>query len=81
MFDACLFQVGRPTSMEVDVVIGADGANSRVAKDIGAGDYEYAIAFQVISTEKHLNGFFFWGFIYSIRPRSEQVTTSSTHSD
>lgn len=31
---------------QVDVVIGADGANSRVAKDIEAGDYEYAIAFQ-----------------------------------
>ena len=31
---------------KVDVVIGADGANSRVAKDIEAGDYEYAIAFQ-----------------------------------
>ena len=28
------------------VVVGADGANSRVAKDIEAGDYEYAIAFQ-----------------------------------
>merc|ERR1712060_560060 len=25
---------------------GGDGANSRVAKEIGAGDYEYAIAFQ-----------------------------------
>jgi len=33
---------------QVDVVIGADGANSRVAKDIEAGDYEYAIAFQEI---------------------------------
>ncbi|KAL5994932.1 hypothetical protein ACLOJK_024989 [Asimina triloba] len=33
-------------SMEVDVVVGADGANSRVAKAIGAGDYSYAIAFQ-----------------------------------
>lgn len=32
--------------MEVDAVVGADGANSRVAKEIGAGDYEYAIAFQ-----------------------------------
>ena len=32
----------------MDVVIGADGANSRVAKDIEAGDYEYAIAFQEI---------------------------------
>merc|ERR1719410_1798474 len=33
-------------SLEVDVVVGADGANSRVAKIIDAGDYEYAIAFQ-----------------------------------
>ena len=32
--------------MEVDVVIGADGANSRVAKNIDAGEYDYAIAFQ-----------------------------------
>jgi len=32
--------------MEVDVIVGADGANSRVAKEIDAGDYEYAIAFQ-----------------------------------
>jgi geranylgeranyl diphosphate/geranylgeranyl-bacteriochlorophyllide a reductase len=31
----------------VDLVIGADGANSRVAKEIGAGEYDYAIAFQV----------------------------------
>ncbi|XP_077241481.1 geranylgeranyl diphosphate reductase, chloroplastic-like [Tasmannia lanceolata] len=30
----------------VDVVIGADGANSRVAKSIGAGNYSFAIAFQ-----------------------------------
>ncbi len=27
-------------------MIGADGANSRVAKDIDAGEYDYAIAFQ-----------------------------------
>lgn len=54
-------------------MIGADGANSRVAKDIGAGDYEYAIAFQVISTEMRLNGFFVGGCIFSIHPRSEQV--------
>ena len=32
--------------LQVEVVIGADGANSRGAKDIEAGDYEYAIAFQ-----------------------------------
>ncbi|MEB3359717.1 MAG: geranylgeranyl reductase [Synechococcales bacterium] len=33
-------------TLEVDVVIGADGANSRVARAIDAGDYNYAIAFQ-----------------------------------
>ncbi|TKY57069.1 Geranylgeranyl diphosphate reductase [Spatholobus suberectus] len=33
-------------SLAVDVVIGADGANSRVARAIGAGDYACAIAFQ-----------------------------------
>lgn len=33
-------------SLDVDVVIGADGANSRIAKAIDAGDYNYAIAFQ-----------------------------------
>ena len=37
---------GKRESLEVDAIIGADGANSRVAKQIGAGDYEYAIAFQ-----------------------------------
>lgn len=30
----------------MDLVIGADGANSRVAKDMDAGEYDYAIAFQ-----------------------------------
>jgi len=39
-------KVGVPKTMEVDVVIGADGANSRVAKNIDAGEYDYAIAFQ-----------------------------------
>ena len=39
-------KVGKPESVEVDVVIGADGANSRVAKEIDAGEYDYAIAFQ-----------------------------------
>ena len=34
------------TSSEFDYVIGADGANSRVAKAIDAGEYNYAIAFQ-----------------------------------
>ncbi|NEP47134.1 MAG: geranylgeranyl reductase, partial [Okeania sp. SIO2H7] len=33
-------------SLKVDQVIGADGANSRIAKAIEAGDYNYAIAFQ-----------------------------------
>eukprot|EP00250_Pteridium_aquilinum_P024333 c28934_g1_i1 orf=262-1707(+) len=37
---------GIPATLEVDAVIGADGANSRVAKDIDAGEYDYAIAFQ-----------------------------------
>jgi geranylgeranyl reductase len=37
---------GEKCTLEVDVVIGGDGANSRVAKAIEAGDYEYAIAFQ-----------------------------------
>ncbi|KAJ6760530.1 hypothetical protein OIU79_025384 [Salix purpurea] len=37
---------GEKKTLEVDAVIGADGANSRVAKSIDAGDYEYAIAFQ-----------------------------------
>lgn len=32
--------------VEFDYVIGADGANSRVAKAMGAGEYNYAIAFQ-----------------------------------
>jgi len=37
---------GEFKALEVDMVIGADGANSRVAKAIDAGDYNYAIAFQ-----------------------------------
>ena len=40
--------VGEKRILEVDAVIGADGANSRVAKSINAGDYDYAIAFQVL---------------------------------
>jgi len=38
--------VGTAKTLQVDVVIGADGANSRIAKAIDAGDYNYAIAFQ-----------------------------------
>jgi geranylgeranyl reductase len=37
---------GIAKTLKVDLVIGADGANSRVAKAIEAGDYNYAIAFQ-----------------------------------
>ena len=37
---------GIQRTLKVDAVIGADGANSRVAKAIDAGDYNYAIAFQ-----------------------------------
>ena len=37
---------GEPKTLEVDLIIGADGANSRVAKAMDAGDYNVAIAFQ-----------------------------------
>jgi geranylgeranyl diphosphate/geranylgeranyl-bacteriochlorophyllide a reductase len=37
---------GEMKSLEVDLVIGADGANSRIAKEMDAGDYNFAIAFQ-----------------------------------
>ncbi|MFB2921740.1 MULTISPECIES: geranylgeranyl reductase [Aerosakkonema] len=37
---------GTMKTLKADVVIGADGANSRIAKAIDAGDYNYAIAFQ-----------------------------------
>lgn len=37
---------GEKKSLAVDVVIGADGFHSKVAKAIKAGNYEYAIAFQ-----------------------------------
>ena len=37
---------GEAKTLQVDLVIGADGANSRVAKAIDAGDYNYAVAFQ-----------------------------------
>jgi geranylgeranyl diphosphate/geranylgeranyl-bacteriochlorophyllide a reductase len=37
---------GESKSLEVDLIVGADGANSRVAKAMDAGDYNVAIAFQ-----------------------------------
>merc|ERR1719440_1687863 len=40
------YENGGKSSIEVDVIIGADGANSRVAQAMDAGDYNYAIAFQ-----------------------------------
>jgi len=46
---------GTPMSMDVDLIVGADGANSRVAKAMDAGQYNFAIAFQErikISDEK-----------------------------
>lgn len=39
-------KVGVPSTLEVDLIIGADGANSRVAQQIDAGEADYAIAFQ-----------------------------------
>ncbi len=39
-------QPGRQCSLEVDMIVGADGFNSKVAKAIDAGEYNYAIAFQ-----------------------------------
>jgi geranylgeranyl reductase len=49
-------RVGTPETLEVDLVIGADGANSRVAKAIDAGAYNFAIAFQerIKITEKQM---------------------------
>lgn len=46
LYDGKTGSSGKRETLEVDAIIGADGANSRVAKQIGAGDYEYAIAFQ-----------------------------------
>jgi len=39
-------KAGTPEKIEADIVIGADGANSRLAKAMDAGEYNYAIAFQ-----------------------------------
>lgn len=44
--DYAKFEGNTKESVEVDYIIGADGANSRVAKAIDAGEYNYAIAFQ-----------------------------------
>jgi len=48
-------RTGIPSTMDVDVLIGGDGANSRVARAMDAGQYNFAIAFQErikISDEK-----------------------------
>ena len=37
---------GTPSTMEVDLIVGGDGANSRVARAMDAGQYNFAIAFQ-----------------------------------
>jgi len=37
---------GELKTLDVDLIVGADGANSRVAKAMDAGDYNMAIAFQ-----------------------------------
>ncbi|NET24496.1 geranylgeranyl reductase [Okeania sp. SIO1I7] len=50
---------GIAKTLKVDLVIGADGANSRIAKAIDAGDYNYAIAFQErIRLPEHLMGYY-----------------------
>lgn len=48
-------RAGVAKEMDVDLIVGADGANSRVAKAMDAGEYNFAIAFQErikISEEK-----------------------------
>ncbi len=37
---------GKPATLEADLIVGADGAHSKVAEAIDAGDYNYALAFQ-----------------------------------
>ncbi|WP_320664371.1 geranylgeranyl reductase [Prochlorococcus sp. MIT 1223] len=37
---------GESKKLEVDLIVGADGATSRVAKVMDAGDYNYAVAIQ-----------------------------------
>ena len=44
------FSLHRMLQGEFDIIIGADGANSRVAKAIDAGEYNCAIAFQALIT-------------------------------
>ncbi|OIW15379.1 hypothetical protein TanjilG_20291 [Lupinus angustifolius] len=46
--------VGEKRTFEVDIVIGVDEANSKVAKAIDSGDYEYAIAFQLMNTDNYV---------------------------
>ena len=64
-YDRKIGGVGEKRTFEVDAVIGADGANSRVAKSIDAGEYHYAIAFQVYS-QSFYNGlsFKFLDFVF-----------------
>ena len=50
---------GEMKTLKVDLVIGADGANSRIAKAMDAGDYNYAVAFQErIRLPKHKMDFY-----------------------
>ena len=70
-------KVGTPAKLEVDVVIGADGANSRVAKEIDAGEFDYAIAFQVCTAAVSLLLFFvvfllFCGVMFTHERRSSR---------